>query len=457
MKQVMKWSAMLLTVVCAAGVLAGCGSNDNNGGNGGTNAGSGNTAGGSTGANDGSNAGAADGGEEVKLTMMTWEGKEMTAAIQDALKSFESENPGIKVEVLPTPLTDYTTKINSLIAIDKAPDVFMSGNDTELISGKNGQLYDWSSMMDSDKTFFDSFYPGIIPNWLVNGKLYGIPGLMNTYGVFYNKKLLQDAGVAEPKVGWTYAEMLDDAKKLAKKGQNFGLYLQQMNDPFGLSNYAASAGDAPFADSITDAKTVTVSPKFEEAVNLYRDGVADGSIAPFSQNTDNYANLFKEGKVPLLQAGQWYADDFIRNAKDLEWGYVPSPIVDKPVATYDAIGFASPAKIKHPEAVYKLIKFVATEMYEEVLPKFPVAPPTYQPSAQPYYNKLKEAGHPEMAETLDYMLKAETKTPVRFMEPWSAKAQKFIDSTFKAVIDGKQPVDNLKKLEKNINAVIAAP
>ncbi|WP_219835606.1 ABC transporter substrate-binding protein [Paenibacillus sp. R14(2021)] len=441
-----KWSALLLTVVCTAGVLAGCGSNSDNantGGNAGTNAGTGN--------------GNAGGDKEVKLTMMTWEGKEMTAAIQEAVKKFESDNPGIKVEVLPTPLSDYTTKINSLISIDQAPDVFMSGNDTELISGKNGQLYDWTGKMDEDKNFFDNFYPGIIPNWLVDGKLYGIPGLMNSYGVFYNKKMFADAGLSEPKAGWTYEEMMTDAQKLAKKGEMFGLYMQATNDPFGMSNYAASAGDTPFADSITNATKVTVSPKFEEAVNLYRDGVAAGSIAPFSQVVDNYANLFKEGKVPMLQAGQWYADDFIRNAKDLQWGYAPSPIVEKSVATYDAIGFASPAKVKNPEAVYKLIKFVATEMYEQVLPQFPVAPPTYQPSAKPYYDKLKEAGHPEMADAIDYMLKAEIKTPVRFMEPWSAKAQKFIDNTFKKVIDGKSPVEDLKKMETNINAVIAAP
>jgi len=442
MKQIIKkWSALLLSVVCTAGVLAGCGSNNTDSSNAGTNAG-----------NNGNAA-----GQEVKLTMMTWEGKEMTAAIQEAVKKFESDNPGIKVEVLPTPLADYTTKINSLISINKAPDVFMSGNDTELISGKNGQLYDWTSQMEADQSFFDNFYPGIIPNWLVDGKLYGIPGLMNSYGVFYNKKMFKDAGLTEPKTGWTYAEMMEDAQRLSKKGEMFGLYLQKMNDPFGLSNYAASAGDTPFADSITDAKKVTISPKMEEAVNLYRSGVVNGSIAPFSQNTDNYANLFKEGKVPMLQAGQWYADDFIRNAKDLEWGYAPSPIVDKPVSTYDAIGFASPAKIKNPEAVYKLIKFVATEMYEEVLPKFPVAPPTYQPSAKPYYEKLKEAGHPEMADAIDYMLKAEIKTPVRFMEQWSTKAQTFIDSTFKNVIDGKKPVEDLKVMEKNINDIIAAP
>ncbi|MCD9024499.1 ABC transporter substrate-binding protein [Cohnella silvisoli] len=396
--------------------------------------------------------------EAVKLTMMTWEGPDMTKAIQESMKKFEDENPGITVEVLPSPLKDYDTKISQLISINQAPDVFMVGNNIELISGAKGQLFDWTSKLTDDGEFFNNFYPGIVPNWQADGKLYGIPGLMNTYGVFYNKKLFKDAGVTEPAAGWTYQQMMDAAKKLAKKEsgvQTFGLYTVQMADVFGLNNYAASLG-APFTEGITTTSKVTVSDKLIEAVNLYRDGVANNYIAPFNTSTDNYPNLFKEGKVPMMQAGQWYADDLIRTAADLEWGYAPAPIVDKSVAVYDAVGFASPASVKNPEAVYKLIKYVSTEMYESVLQKFPVAPTTYKPSAQAYFDTLKTAGHTDLADGLDYMLNAEIKTPVRFMEPWASKAQKFVDVTFKNVIDGKAPVEDLKKMEEGINEVIAS-
>ncbi|WP_152393308.1 ABC transporter substrate-binding protein [Paenibacillus guangzhouensis] len=393
------------------------------------------------------------GKEQIKLTMMTWEGADFTEEFKKDLKKFEQENPGITVEVLPSPLKDYTYKINELLSINKAPDVFYTGNDTELIFGKKGQLYDWTDKFKQDKDFSNQFYPGIIDNWLVDGKLYGVPGLLNTYGIFYNKKMFKDAGIPEPKNGWTYKEMLDAAKKLAKPGM-FGFYDSQ-NDPFAFSNYSVSSGDAPFADSITDAKKVTVSNKFIDLVNMYREGVAGGYIAPFNQPTDQFAALFKQGKAPMFRGGQWFADDFIRNAEDLDFGYVASPIVDKPVATYDAVGFASPAKVANPEAVYKLIKFVSTQMYEQALVNFPVAPTAYAPSSKPYYNKLKESGHEDVGAAIDYMLKAD-KQPVRFMETWAAKATPFIDSTFKNVIDGKAPIGDLEKMETGINSVIAS-
>ena len=47
------------------------------------------------------------------------------------------------------------------------------------------------------------------------------------------------------------------------------------------------------------------------------------------------------------------------------------------------------------------------------------------------------------------MLKAE-KQPVRFMETWEAKATPIIDVTFKNVINSKAPVEDLKRMEKEV-------
>ena len=66
--------------------------------------------------------------------------------------------------------------------------------------------------------------------------------------------------------------------------------------------------------------------------------------------------------------GQWVADDLIRTApKELEWGYVPMPVVNSQTEIYDAVGWSSPATLKNPEAVWKVLKYLDSKMYEEVL------------------------------------------------------------------------------------------
>ena len=80
--------------------------------------------------------------------------------------------------------------------------------------------------------------------------------------------------------------------------------------------------------------------------------------------------------------GQWVADDLIRTApKELEWGYVPMPVVNSQTEIYDAVGWSSPATLKNPEAVWKVLKYLDSKMYEEVLPSTPVAPAAYQASS----------------------------------------------------------------------------
>ena len=399
--------------------------------------------------------------EEATVTFMTWESQTMNQMILNSFKDFEKENPGIKVSLVPSPLKDYGTKLKQMISAKQAPDIFMVGNDWALQYGAQGQLFDWTEHATKESGLLDNYYPGVIENWKVNGKIYGLPGLLNCYGVFYNKRMFREANIPEPKNGWTYKEMLEAARKLSgmKDGvQRYGLYYPPYTafDPFFLSVYAVSAGGTPFADSIVNVTRVEAGPEFKEGVNLIIQGIKDGSIAPPTFNADNLVTMFMQEKIPMMQHGQWNADELIRNApKNLEWGFVANPIVSSQSTIYDCVGWASHASIKNPDAVWKVLKYIDTKAYEVVLPQTPVAPPAYVKSAAPYYSKLKETGHEDVAEALDYMLKSPNKQPIRFQQSWAGEAKKFIDADWNKILMGQVPVSKIDEIVKNINDVIA--
>jgi len=48
----------------------------------------------------------------------------------------------------------------------------------------------------------------------VNGKVIGIPALVDNLAVVYNKTLFQQAGLAPPGPGWTWDQFTADAKRL---------------------------------------------------------------------------------------------------------------------------------------------------------------------------------------------------------------------------------------------------
>ena len=166
--------------------------------------------------------------DPVTVTLMTWETPATNALIDNAMATFMKLHPDIKVERLTTPASNYGQKLTSMIVAHKLPDLFWAGNDTEQQYGAQGLLYDWTSKANTASSGYNvkNFAPLSIANWSVKGHVYGLPSLMNTYGVWYNVADFKAAGLALPKVGWTYADMLHDAQVLATKMNRFGSALR---------------------------------------------------------------------------------------------------------------------------------------------------------------------------------------------------------------------------------------
>ena len=72
-----------------------------------------------------------------------------------------------------------------------------------------------------------------------------------------------------------------------------------------------------------------------------------------------------------------------------------------------------------------MIKFIHTDMYSEVLPQTPVAPPAAVDYGKAYYDKLTESGHQDLVDGMTYMLESPTKLPVRFLDPFASDAGAF--------------------------------
>ena len=120
-----------------------------------------------------------------------------------------------------------------------------------LYTSKKNLLTDWTDKAAADSEFMDGFYEGTVDGWQYDGKTYGLPGLVNVYGVFYNKDILANAGLAEPSADWTWADLFEYAEKLKDPSDNkFGLYGLN-TDIFGLTNISVSEGGSPFVDSLT--------------------------------------------------------------------------------------------------------------------------------------------------------------------------------------------------------------
>ncbi|MDP0398568.1 ABC transporter substrate-binding protein [Tsukamurella strandjordii] len=172
--------------LAAAGVLAACGDNTGRGG-------------------------AASG----DLTVWFHEyGEKGTAG---ALRRYAEDFPGGGVGIATFP-GDYDQKVASALLGDGGPDVFEFGNGPTIDMIAAGQVADLTDLLGDARSDFN---PALLDRMTYQGKVYGIPQVLDLQLLVYRPSMLQKAGVREPR---TIDELVSAAKELNKGGVK-GLFL----------------------------------------------------------------------------------------------------------------------------------------------------------------------------------------------------------------------------------------
>ncbi|WP_217573205.1 extracellular solute-binding protein [Streptomyces sp. GbtcB7] len=396
-------------------------------------------------------------GGKTTVTVMTWESNATNKLIDQALAGFQ--DPDITVKRIDTPNGNYSDKLSALTQAKKLPDLFWCGNDTEQQYTGQGLLTDWSSKLSGSGDFSaGSFDSTAMKNWkTADGKIGGVPSLMNTYGIWYDIDAFKAAGIPVPAAGWTWDQMYDAAAKLHEKGAKYGLVADAMtalDAPFSLSLYSQSAGGAPFTDDVHHPTKVTVDATYTEGVGKLVAGIKSGAVAPPGYDISNQQSLFSAGEIPMLWSGQWLAAGFLTDKPKIKYGFAPLPQADKPATLYDAVGICTPSYTKNADATFKVLKYLDSTVWTKVLPDSPVAVPAYTGAQDAYFNALDKAGQTTVASTVKTDLKASSTIGVRFTTQWASQANDLVTAYWPDILQGKKPLSDLQTLADKINEVI---
>jgi multiple sugar transport system substrate-binding protein len=406
----------------------------------------------------------------TKIQMMMWADPTQKALYEKSLKKFTADS-GVQVEILTVPSQDYPKKVASMQQAGTLPDVFVCTNANSSFGPlvDRGDLYDFTGYLDKGvgqyKLDKDKFGPGYLDLFTRKGKVYGIPHEVNVNGVYYNKRLLKEAGVALPTADWTWNDLFADAERLTvrsggkvtRNGMIVGL--ETLDNPLGTSMYAQSMGGEPMARQsvswvgVTDPKA---GPEFVDGASRFAAAVKQGWFTGPNFKTDTAVAAFTAGKVPLLYGGQWFTFFFGNGPKD-EWGYVPAPKgTAGRVSILEAHGFCSPKGVRNPSAAWKTIAYMAEHGFNDAYAEIGVTPVAYRAGTGGFFtymaNKGKQdPGYLDVAQAVTTDIKNPTKSGTAFLDPWAAKAGDLQKAVWNPMLDGKTPVqqavdDYIKRL-----------
>ncbi|MCL4439787.1 MAG: sugar ABC transporter substrate-binding protein [Firmicutes bacterium] len=134
--------------------------------------------------------------------------------IKDVIAAFERENPNIKVDVKPIPVSDIQNQLSIMVAGGNAPDIAQIQADGVITLASMDALEPVDNLLPSD--FIQDFHQSLYNAGLFKGKHYSIPWAPTGPGFLYNKKLMQQAGLDPNKPPQTIEELNQDLK-LAKE------------------------------------------------------------------------------------------------------------------------------------------------------------------------------------------------------------------------------------------------
>lgn len=315
--------AMLVLAACSSG----------NGGNGGNSANSGGNSGNSGGnASSPQNESASSGDVEGNVSLSFWtlfsggDGENMQAMVDQ----FNQEHPNIQVKNTMLEWGEYYTKLITAVGNGNGPDIGISH------TSRLPDLYDQGVVTELDDAAaaagvdWSSYNQNILESTVYDGKHYAVPLDTHPMIMYYNKKLLKDAGLlgddGKPvfeNTGDGFLAFMSELK--AKLPQNVTPFaLPSTNDDpfrFWWAIYSQQGGNDVISDDLTKAEVDT--EKAVNAAKYIQDLFTNGYI---KKNDPDALKNFQSGTAAITLTGVW-ATGTLEATEGLEFGAMPIPAI----------------------------------------------------------------------------------------------------------------------------------
>jgi multiple sugar transport system substrate-binding protein len=261
----------------------------------------------------GTGSGGGSNGDSASGPIQIWEGYTSTQgkAFAQLVAKYEKQT-GQKISTLYVNSDNTLEKVLTAVRGGSPPDMaYLYGSWAPNVA-QIPQVVDLTKVVQRPGVNWNDFWVGERAVATVNGKVIGVPALVDNLAVVYNKKLFAQAGLTPPGPDWTWSEFSADAKKLTNaSAKQFGtayvtpgtedtvwhwepLLWQAGGQLLNSDNTKAAFDSAAGLASLNTLRQMAVTDK-----SMYLD-----------PSDSTYSNLFNSGKIGMLVTGPWDLSGF---------------------------------------------------------------------------------------------------------------------------------------------------
>lgn len=340
-------------------------------------------------------------GSKAKVRVWTFYG-EQQAQWPGLIKEFEAANPNITIENRIFGDTDsYLVALQASVSAGDPPEIY-APHVLAIEYGKAGIGLDLADALGKD--FLGNFFKSTNDEYTDDGKQYAIGWMAQTFGLFYNPKILDKAGVDVPQ---TWDDLIAAAPAIRSKTGLIPCSLSNNPGPTGLDLML------PMVTQATDNPTLLLdldmqrnnatwdSPPVIEALKNVKRLVDEKVCAPnINGVTDVQASAaFTNSKAAMYYSGSWEPQGFLTNApKDFVKTY---QVAETPAwktgakhwcANQAGAGLSVSAASKNKDAAVDLIKWLyEPDRYSKIMNQsnsMPSTMPAAEKITNPFMKKM---------------------------------------------------------------------
>jgi len=233
------------------------------------------------------------------VTLTYWRVFDGQDAFDEIIAKYKALHPFVTIEYRKLRYSEYESELLNALAEDRGPDIFSIHN-TWMVKyqSKLAPMPERTTMVypvvkgtikkeviSESRTSNSLTLKGLKDNFvdvvsydvvLDDGKIYGLPLYVDTLAMFYNRDLLNNAGISEPPLYWN-KEFLQDIKKLVKQDPKKGIL--QAGVALGGSSNINRFSDI-LATLMMQNGVIMLDDSGQVAFNLVPSTVKDGDYKP---------------------------------------------------------------------------------------------------------------------------------------------------------------------------------
>ncbi|MEE4425136.1 ABC transporter substrate-binding protein [Streptomyces bugieae] len=335
---------------------------------------------------------------------------------------------------------DYDRQTAAALLTDSGPDVFeVNGPLLDQIQG--GQVVDLTAEVEPVK---DDFNQAVLAPKIWQGKIWGVPQVIDMQMLYYRKSALKDAGVEPPS---SVDELVDAARKLTTK-KSKGLFLGNDGGVGVLSGTPLFAAGLSLIDE--DGKVGFDDPAAARVLGKIRQLYADKSLLLGAPTDWSDPAAFLQGLTAMQWSGLWALPQ-IKKALGDDFGVLPFPKEGsggKPAVPVGAYGSAVSARSKRKAEAKAFAKWLWVER-TDFQQDFALSYGFHIPARISLAKKAKQLQEGAAADAVRFATEHGHAEPLLWT---TADRTAYQDALSRIIKDGANPETELKGVVRKVNA-----